>query len=1095
MPEAGGGETDLTEAAVNLVGEWLAAAARTGTRKDRAAAGPLRRLLSDPDGTAFTMRFVDRVIRPDRHRAAARQLRSLVASRPAPSFLSAADRMLLRAGARLAPLLPWPVMPLARRRMRGLVGGLLADAAPAALGKRLAEMSEEGFSRNVNLLGEAVLGEEEADRRLEEAARLIETPEVDYVSIKVSAVASQLNYWDWEGSRARILSRLRLLFRRAAAARPATFINLDMEEYHDLELTLSVFKELLDEEEFRPVTAGIVLQAYLPDSFPALRDLTEWALRRREAGGGEIKIRLVKGANLAMERVEAALRGWEQAPYPTKAEVDANFKRLLDYALRPDRCRAVRIGVGSHNLFDVAWAHLLSRERGVEERTDFEMLQGMAPVMSRVVKGASAGGVLLYTPIVARETFDTAISYLFRRLEENSAEGNFLRSLFTLAPDGEEFGRQADAFRAAVRDRRSVSDRPRRPPARPASSAHSRRRGVFANEPDTDPAVAANREWAGGVRSRDGGTVRTPAVGSAAELEAIADAARRSPWGKTPPARRRETLHEMADALARRRGDLISAMIREGRKTFAEADPEVSEAVDFARYYGDRALELEPEDGAVFQPLGAVAVVPPWNFPVAIPAGGVTAALAAGNRVLFKPSSRTRRCAEIVAECAWEAGVPRDALAFLTLPRGEEGERASRSLAESADGMILTGSAETARLFASWRPELRLFAETSGKNCMVITEHADLDQAVADLVDSAFGHSGQKCSAASLAVCVGGVYRSERFRRQLRDAVRSLAVGPAGEAATMMGPVIGPVEGKLERALLRLEEGEEWLVAPERLDVGGSLWSPGVRWGTPPGSWFHLTECFGPVLGVMHAPDLPAALEIQNAVNYGLTGGIHTLDPEEAEFWLERAQVGNAYINRGITGAVVQRQPFGGWKESNVGAGAKAGGPNYVRQLGTWLRDPAVGWEAAPASDARWWEGHFSRGHDPTGLFCESNVFRYRPLDGAMVRVGAEAAEEETERTLAAARRCGTPVTVSRAAEESGEAFAARLGGSGAERVRMVGEEPSPAVRRAQREANVHLIEAPVTPNGRVELLYYLKEQTVSRTLHRFGNLVDAPIP
>lgn len=1092
MTDAGRGDTDLTEAAVDLVGEWLDAAARMGTRKDRVAAAPLRRLLSDPDGTAFTMQFVDRVIRPDRHRTAARQLRSLVDSRVSPAFLSVADRALLKTGARLAPLLPWLVMPMARRRMRRLVGGLLTDAAPTALGRRLAEMRKEGFSRNVNPLGEAVLGEEEADRRLEDAVRLIEDPEVDYVSIKVSAVAAQLNYWDREGSRARILSRLRFLLRRAAASRPATFVNLDMEEYHDLDLTVSVFKDLLDEEEFQSTTAGIVLQAYLPDSFPALRDLTEWALRRRAAGGADIKIRLVKGANLAMERVEAALRGWEQAPYRTKAEADANYKRLVDYALRPERCRAVRIGVGSHNLFDLAWAHLLSRERGVEERVDCEMLQGMAPILSRVVREASSGGVLLYTPIVARETFDTAIAYLFRRLEENSAEGNFLRALFTLAPGTEEFHRQADAFRTAVRDRHAVSDRPRREQERPAPSAFSRNRESFANEPDTDPALPGNREWAARVRARDGGTVRTPAVGSASELEAIVAAARRSTWGRTPAGRRRETLHEMADGLARRRGDLISAMINEGSKTFAQADPEVSEAIDFARYYGDRALELEPEDGAAFEPLGVTAVIPPWNFPVAIPTGGTTAALAAGNRVLLKPSGRTRRCAEIMAECAWEAGVPRDALAFLTLPRGEEGERASRRLVETADGLILTGSAETARLFTSRRPELRLFAETSGKNCLVVTEHADLDQAVADLVESAFGHSGQKCSAASLAVCVGGVYRSQRFRRQLRDAVRSLAVGPAAAAATEMGPVIAPAEGKLERALSRLEEGEEWLVAPERRDDAGALWSPGVRWGVSPGSWFHMTECFGPVLGVMHAPDLPAALDIQNAVAYGLTGGIHTLDPDEAEFWLERAQVGNAYVNRGITGAIVQRQPFGGWKESNVGAGAKAGGPNYVRQLGTWVPDGSAGWEAAPASDARWWEEHFSREHDPSGLFCESNIFRYRPLDGAAVRAGEDAAEEAVERTLAAARRCGTPVTVSRAEEESAQAFASRIGGLGAERVRMTGEEATEALRRACREANVHLIEAPVTPSGRVELLYYLKEQTVSRTRHRFGNLVGS---
>jgi RHH-type proline utilization regulon transcriptional repressor/proline dehydrogenase/delta 1-pyrroline-5-carboxylate dehydrogenase len=1078
----------LTTEAIGLVGKWLAVAGPGNGEPTRRQSGTLADLIGDPGGVSFAMRFVDRVMRPDDHRTAADQLRSLVDAFPVPGFVSGPNRWGLQLGARVAPLFPGLVMPIARRRLRSMVGHLVIDARPRRLRRHLVRLRESGYALNLNLLGEAVLGEAEAGRRLKATCDLIEQGEVDYVSVKLSAVAPQLNYWDWEGSLRRVTQRLRVLLRTAAVSSPPVFINLDMEEYHDLELTMDAFKSVLSEPDFHGLTAGIVLQAYLPDSFGALRDLVRWAGRRRSNGGGEIKVRLVKGANLAMERVDSVVHGWEQAPYGTKAEVDANYKRLVDWVLTPERTEGVRIGIGSHNLFDVAWAYLLSRERGVQHRVEFEMLQGMAPAQAQVVKETVGGSLLLYTPIVAPQSFDVAISYLFRRLEENAADGNFLRVLFNLAPGSSEFDLQARAFGASVAWRWQVSDRPRRTVWQTSGESFTPGGddGSFVNEPDTDPALGANRAWARRVVGRECPGPTRPVLASANELDRAVLKARSSGWGETPPGMRRMLLQRTAEQLARRRGELIGAMVHEGRKTFAQADPEVSEAIDFARYYGDRTLELGPEDGATFRPLGVVAVIPPWNFPVAIPAGGVFGALAAGNSVLLKPSDMTPRCAEIVAECAWTAGVIGDALQFLRIPEGE----ISRRLITSVDGVILTGSEETAGLFQSWKPDLRLFAETSGKNAMIITPNADLDQAAGDLVSSAFGHTGQKCSAASLAICVGRVNRSPRFLRQLVDAVGSLMVGPATAMGTTMGPVIAPVEGKLLRGLTTLEPGEEWLVQPTPLDSTGALWSPGVRVGVRPGSWFHRTECFGPVLGVIEAPTLDAAIEIQNAIPYGLTGGIHTLDEGEVETWLERVEVGNAYVNRVTTGAIVGRQPFGGWKRSNVGPGAKAGGPNYVRQLGVWhphsTRDSLAG---AAASDQHWWEHHYSREHDPTGLFCEANVLRYRPLRGVVIRAGEGASQVELARVKAAADRCGVPYQVSVIEDEDDQAFCSRLADLGAERIRMLGRIPTD-IRRAANAAGIHLADGPVTANGRVELLNYLKEQAISRTLHRFGNLV-----
>ena len=1080
----------LASDAVAVVARWLTTAHCDETSTERRLADRMRGIIDDPIGVGFTMRFVDRVARHRSNTLAADQLARLVADGDLPGFLGRVDRLLLRLGARLAPVLPQLVMPLARRRLRGLVGHLVVDAAPGSVHAHLARRRLEGYTLNVNLLGEAVLGEAEASRRFERTLALVEDPEVDYVSVKVSAIASQLNLWAFDHTLTRVKDRLRILYQRAAVApaptgRP-TFVNLDMEEHRDLELTLRAFTELLDEPDLRDVDAGIVLQAYLPDAFGALQRITAWAGPRKDAGGGEVKVRLVKGANLAMERVDAALHGWVQAPYDTKAEVDANYKRCVDWALRPVHTRAVRIGLASHNLFDVAWAHLLAEARGVADRVEFEMLQGMVPAQARTVLD-DTGELLLYTPIVGRRDFDVAVSYLFRRLEENSSDQNFLRHLFSLRPGTPEFDEQARLFRAAVAGRWDLADLPRRETERPPTGD-----GLFRNHPDTDPTLPATRARVASVSARPFEPAHTPVITTVEALDAEVAMARRAQesWGSRPAVERCDVLRRVADELVARHDDLMVAMTHEASKTWTEAEPEVGEAVDFARWYAERASELERVEGAAFTPLGVVAVVSPWNFPVAIPTGGTLAALAAGNAVVFKPAPETPRCAEIVAEACWTAGVPTEVLRFVRTPDDEVGRR----LVTTVDGVILTGSHETANLFRCWDPNLRLFAETSGKNALVVTPQADLDLAAADLVQSAFGHQGQKCSAASLGVLVGPVATDERFLRQVVDAAASLRVGSTDDPATTFGPLIGPARGRLLDALTTLAPGEEWLLEPRCLDDEGRAWTPGIKTGVRPDSQFHRTEVFGPVLGLMAVDTLDEALAVQNGVDYGLTGGIHSLDPAEVDRWLDHVQVGNAYVNRPITGAIVQRQPFGGWKRSSVGTGAKAGGPDYLLQLGTWTATRPLDeadFNEVLVADAAWWANRYGVEHDPSGLFCEANVLHYRPHPDLVVRVGAGATPVDLERVLAASARCGVEPRVSRATEEDDTAFAATLSAHRFGRIRAVGFV-SETVRRAAIAAEVDLVDEAVTASGRLELRHYVREQAVSRTLHRFGNLIGA---
>jgi RHH-type proline utilization regulon transcriptional repressor/proline dehydrogenase/delta 1-pyrroline-5-carboxylate dehydrogenase len=975
-----------------------------------------------------------------------------------------------------------------------MLGHLVVDAADAPLTKHIASAREAGYRLNLNLLGEAVLGEREAGKRLARTIALVRRPDVDYMSIKVSSLASQLVTWDRAGSVERIMGHLRPLLR--AAQDSGTFINLDMEEYRDLNLTMDAFQQALMEDEFLHLEAGIVIQCYLPDALDAMRELSAFAKRRAAAGGAPIKVRLVKGANLSMEQVECQLHGWEQAIYPTKEAVDANYVRVVDWVTRPENLENLRVGVAGHNLFHLALAHLLSVRRGVEDAVDFEMLQGMAPAQADAVK-ETTGSVLFYTPVVAAEDFDVAIAYLVRRLEENAAPQNFLHQSFAPVPDPLQ---QAEAkFRESVADMERYSLEPRRGqvPEPPAEG--------FYNQPDSDAAVQSQRDWALAALEAE---PPAQAVAEATSVAEVDDGIGRSveagaTWAKTPPADRARALLAAADRLNAARGALLNIMAHEAGKTVAEGDPEVSEAVDFARYYAESAAKTLEQEGLEFTPSKVTAVIPPWNFPVAIPVGGVMAALAAGSPVVIKPAKATRRCVEVavaaINEGLAEEGAPTNLLQVVHVANHGLGRRLVTH--PDVETVVLTGSIDTAAMFAGWRPELNLLAETSGKNSIIITPSADLDLAAADLVKSAFGHAGQKCSAASLGILVGSVYKSRRFLGQLTDAVRSLAVGQGWDVSTTMGPVIEEPGEKLLRALTKLDPGERWLVRPEKLDDSGKLWSPGLKVGVAPGSWYHLTECFGPVLGLMFAKDLDEAIALQNATAFGLTGGLHSLDEEEAARWLDAVDVGNAYVNRHITGAIVRRQPFGGWKASAVGPGAKAGGPNYVAEFGVWRdaaapgeapADPDAWLEAARRSDALAWQDEFGRDHDPSGLRVEANIFRYRPVPRYTVRVGEGATEHQVQRVLAAAAMAGVRAEVSRWGEETHAGFALAVrNGTVSGRIRVVGTAPGLREAAASRLGEVTVLDQPVTGAGRRELLNVLHEQALSITKHRFGHVPD----
>ena len=1249
-----------------FLARWLherAAALQTASERRRQA--ELDRMLDAPSDKATLVQMTDQAFRSNNPARAAGHLIHILQSRGIPRFFSPWDRDLLKMFQTFGPLVPGIAMPLAKRHVQRAAAGVILPGEREPLVRCLRRRMREGLRMNVNFLGEAILGEGDAERRLQEYLQALEWPEIEVVSIKISTLYFQISPLARDHTVAALCDRLERLFRAAAQAaftRPDgkvvhKFVYLDMEEYRDKELTAAAFMRTLDRPGMEQVRAGLALQAYLPDSLPTLLEIQQWARRRVARGGARITIRLVKGANMEMERLEASLKGWPQAPYATKLETDANYQRMLREMMKSENLAAVNVGVASHNLFDLAYGLVLAAGQNAQERVQFEMLEGMANHQARALLELWPN-VLLYAPACRKESFVNAIGYLVRRLDENTGPENFLSHAFRLQAGGPEWQRLSIAFLAASDAVPTTADAPRRTQDRreqlsvvscqmetPATDNRqlptdncqlSTANCQLLNEPDTDFSLPHNGQWAAEIVAKwkprcdcnaprvplvvDGQEIfEGPALGQCldpsrpgvvvgrycrageADVDRAAQCAAADPdrWRSLPTRDRYDLLGAVAQEIRKARADLLGAALANGGKTFAESDPEVSEAVDFLEFYRATARWWHQMPTLAARPKGVVVVVPPWNFPIAIPCGGVAAALAAGNTVILKPSSDAVLVAWELCQCFWRAGVSKRALQLAPC----SGAKEARSLVShpKTSAVILTGGTATALAMLRENPGLDLYAETGGKNATIVTALADRDQAVKHVVHSALSHSGQKCSATSLLLLEGEIYDAPQFRRALCDAAGSIAVGSAWNLETRMGPLIRPPTGDLASALKVLQPGEQWALAPRNLDGNPNLWSPGIKYGVRPGSYTHRTEFFGPVLGVMRFTKLSEAVDLVNQTGYGLTSGLESLDQREWDYWKEHVRAGNLYINRVTTGAVVLRQPFGGFGRSSFGPGMKAGGPNYVAQfmhfedavptgggcqlsvdscqsqtsandncqlstdncqlstlcdrlaaradeLGPDGRDQYARILAAVLSCEQSFREEFGLAHDHFKLLGQDNVRRYLPVGEVRVRVHPEDTAVDLFARVCAAHLVGSRLTVSvpphldgpalrllrelvekrglapspceetsakrhparclspfvhklggltapwagaiRFVEETDEQLATAIREHRIDRVRYAAPGRAPrVVLEAAGQAGRCVVSTPVVLEGRLELLWYLREQSLSIDYHRYGNL------
>lgn len=1153
------------------------------TPAERRQQAELDRMLQTPSDKATLVQLTDQAFRAKSPARVADQFTHILDVQGIPRFFSPLDRVMLRSFQAFGDWLPGVSVPMVKEHMQQETANVILPAEPELLTGHLQQRREQGVRMNVNFLGEAILSEAEAARRMEQYLEALQYAETEVFSVKISTLYSQMSLLAREHTIVTICDRLERLYRSAArftftradGLRVPKFLYLDMEEYRDLSLTCEIFMRTLDRPGLEHVAAGIALQAYVPDSARWQRMIQEWARKRVSGGGAPVTIRLVKGANMEMERLEAAVKGWPQAPYKTKSETDANYKRMLHEGLTPENLAAVRIGIASHNLFDVAYALTLVGEHGGMDCVQFEMLEGMANHQRRALF-EKVSNLLLYAPVCRKEHFLSAIGYLVRRLDENTGEENFLRHAFKLVPDTTEWKELERGFLASFDLLPNLSDAPRRTQDRRLPPPNPDPLSPFQNEPDTDWSLPHHAEWAeqivrkweplhgarapfiplvvGGEEvhedrrtrecadpSRPGYIVGRYAQASAQDVAQAVACADEDPdgWRELTPAQRTEVFSQVAQELRTARGDLMGAALANGGKVLTESDPEVSEAVDFVEFYARSASAWmdEGSPGLHARGSGVVVVVSPWNFPIAIPCGGIAAALAAGNTVILKPASDAVLVAWELCQCFWRGGVSRKALQFLPCSGGGVGRALVHHPKVSA--VILTGGTETAFTMLCEDPTLPLSAETGGKNATIVTALADRDLAIKNVLHSAFSHAGQKCSATSLLLLEAEVYEDPEFKRMLVEAAESIAVGSAWDLRSKMGPLIRAPQGELENALQTLEQGESWALMPRRLEGNPHLWSPGIKWDVQPGSGTHMTEFFGPVLGVMRFESLQQAITLVNQTGFGLTSGLESLDDREQTEWKAGIRAGNLYINRSTVGAVVLRQPFGGMGKSAFGPGLKAGGPNYVAQFMKFteatpehenepvspgnhalsrllasvresgrldvreLRRLAV----AFASYEHAWAEEYGAEHDHFKLPGQDNIRRYLPAGEMRIRIHEDDTAFEILARVGAAEMAGCSVTVSAPPggvpailreqadvltliEESDADLVQAMNMGDVERLRYAAASRVPLeVRHAATETGIYIADAPVMAEGRVELLWHVREQSLSIDYHRYGNL------
>lgn len=1145
----------------------------------------MQKLLNNPKNKVMLIELLDRSFRCKDKKASFELIEHTLNKFGIADFFSAFEKFLLFSFLNFGKLAPNLSVPFFISHLRNDTKAMVLDADENFLAPHITKRkNEQNITLNVNLIGEEVLGEAESKYRMQKYEEALKSSYITYISIKITTIFSQINIIDFDYSKDEVVKRLDKLYALALEEQNrqgvSKFINLDMEEFRDLELTVAAFMESVGKFDIK---AGIVLQAYIPDSYEYLKKLLAFSKERVLKGMQPIKIRFVKGANMESEETIASQRGWELPTFERKIDTDSNYNKMLDLVLEDENYKYINVGIASHNIFEIAYAYTRIKEAGASESFTFEMLEGMSLQCSYEL--SKMHDLILYAPVCDEAHFNNAIAYLVRRLDENTSEDNFMRYFFNLKVGSKEWEEQKSLFLNALEGIKTLDNTTHRKQDRTKTQnvPSSYTTKTFTNESDTDFILSQNRLWAQNIKAKYENlsdydvypvageldftqadlntlevkdkiahrTIGTAYLAGENELKAALKVAKNSNFTQKSSDEIYGILAKVAKLMRERRGDLIGLAALETGKTFLEIDPEVSEAIDFVEFYPHSLETLKKQNpNTTFKPKGIGVTIAPWNFPVGISVGTIAAPLAAGNVVLYKPSSLSMLTGYKLCECFWDAGIPRDALIFLPA----KGSDISKYILsdEAVKFSILTGGEDTAYAMLEANPTLLLSAETGGKNATIVSKFADRDSAVKNIIHSAFSNSGQKCSATSLLVLEDEVYEDEEFKKALVDAAASLAVGSPFVFKNKLGALCDKPSEKLTKAINELEAGEEWALKPTFINDNAHLMTPGIKYGVKKGAFTHMNELFAPLLSVIRAKDLKEAIELVNATGYGLTAGFESLDEREWEYFHTHIQAGNIYINKPTTGAIVLRQPFGGVKKSAIGFGRKVGIYNYITQFmdieakaDTNLLDSPLAnalEKLSKASDestqatlanaalmaksyAYHYKHEFSVARDYVNIRGEDNLFSYtriknlafrvceqdslqdilgviigchtlglsplvsyeKKVDSRVCDTNAQKVDSRAIITLAQ-KVCQMADLAADFVAESSDEFIAKLPLFERVRYHAKPDTSDPIYQATAKWAKIIIRDKPLL-NGRFELLFYHNEKALSVSYHRYGNL------
>ncbi|MBN2479892.1 MAG: proline dehydrogenase family protein [Parachlamydiales bacterium] len=994
---------------------------------------------------------------------------------------------------------------------------------------------------------------------------LISTPFIDYIDINIDALYSEKNALSYFSALKTLKENLSKLFKFAlkysSEKKPKTLI-ITSNYYKNYELSIEAFKSVASDLEFKNLKLGITLCAYFPESLEILKDLIEFSKKRDKDQFSAIIVKIKKGSSFNEEQINAAKNNWISPTFIKKYETDANFKKMLHLSCQKENAKVCNIHISTLNVFDISYSLLLIYENDIEPFVFLFLNSGKIESYRKAISSIYKN-TYLNINVINKKDYEVAPSFILKVIDETSNLENFITNVLTLSNNSLKFDELKESFELSINEMKNLSSKPKY--AYQKNIETILRNYLSDNEATTDFTLKENRDLACKIAKDaslykpnhiplviDLETIKTNVKGTKidpcnldktlyqysladeAQIEkAIKCAKDNEPlWQKIPLDEKFLILDKIIKKIKEKRIDLIKSLMVDIAKNIEEADTEVSSAIDSINYFKEQIRHLYSIKDIKFTPKGTFIVIPPWGFPLSVAIEEIIGALITNNLVILIPPKEAIHICYEIANIIWEAGISKKYLQFLNCNELLFHNKLMKD--KRINSVIISTNSQNAKKLIKLREGFELSAECGGINSIIVSAFCDKEQAIQDIISSAFEFSGQKFSSASILILEKEVYEDEEFLSKLKNAAQNLIVDQPTTIDATVTPLAHDLSVDVKKAFTHLGKGESWLLEPKIDSVNNRVMTPGIKLGVTSKSFTKNHEIYAPILSIMKANDLEHAIELANTSKYGLAASLFSLDPREQYIWQKKIQAGNLSINTKITNTKIKKQPFGGYKESAFGKEYKAGGANYllhfmnIEQIGLpkeklpvneWVNSltaflekidlsaEKLGlWYVSVSNYAYWWK-KLKQDYDTCKILGQDNIIRYVPRKLITLRLEEDSFALDALRICAAALTCNMPLEISwsgnkeiealnwidllpilNVLEESKEEFLKRVRSNQIKRLRVI-PPASEELKKACANSACCLIDDEVLANGRFELLHYIREVSITYNYDRYGNL------